>query len=88
MASIQYRNEVYHSTEDVVFRHEDKWLLGQLTIQTDGSVYISGILQDVEAHFKPDELENPDEVKFDKYEKYRVNPYDIGFVPQKSVSTD
>jgi hypothetical protein len=83
MASIQYRDEIHHSPEDVVFLHEGKWLLGELTIQHDGSVSISGILQDTEMHFKPHELENHNEVKFDKYDKYSVNPYDIGFVPRK-----
>jgi hypothetical protein len=28
-------------------------------------------------------LENHNDVKFDKYDKYSVNPYDIGFVPRK-----
>ena len=83
MVSIQYRGEVYRSPEDVVFCHEGKWLLGELTIQNDGSVYISGILQDADVHLNPNELENDGEVKFDKSKKYQVNPYDIGFVRRK-----
>jgi hypothetical protein len=83
MVSIQYRGEVYRSSEEVVFRHEGKWLLGELTIQNDGSVSISGILEDAEVYFKPNELENDGEVKFDKYEKYQAHPYDTGFIPRK-----
>ena len=93
MLNIQYRDEIYHSPEDVSFLTR---VNGFLKIQNDGSVYISRILQDAEVHFKPNELGNNGEVhfkpnelgnngevKFDKSEKYQINPYDIELVPRK-----
>ena len=59
--------------------------VAKLRIINDGSIHISGILNEVNVHFKLSELQNNDEVKFDKYEKYQLNPYETGFLPRKKA---
>jgi hypothetical protein len=88
MANIQYRGDTYYSNETVVYFHENKWYPGDLTILNDGTIRIIGLLHDLDLVFNVQDLQAGDDIRFDKIDRYRVNPYESDMIRilNKSIS--
>jgi hypothetical protein len=81
MASILCQGQTYHSTETVVYRHGEKWVLADLTINPDGTIGITGLLDNLDLVFRIQDLEVGNKIKFDKSQGYGINPYESGMIP-------